>query len=109
MKLKSDLPQIFCTDTINTVVFLINRGPSTQLENCIRKEELMDKKVSLSYLRIFDCIVYVHVDSSSRSKFDAKSIRSTFISYGGDEFGYRFWDKKNQKIILVKMLCSINR
>ncbi|KAE8682957.1 AGC (cAMP-dependent, cGMP-dependent and protein kinase C) kinase family protein, putative isoform 1 [Hibiscus syriacus] len=34
-----------------------------------------------------------------RSKLDAKSNKCAFVGYGGDEFGYRFWDYENRKII----------
>ncbi|KAE8720675.1 V-type proton ATPase subunit G3 [Hibiscus syriacus] len=37
--------------------------------------------------------------SAKRSKLDAKSNKCAFVGYGGDEFGYRFWDYENQKII----------
>ncbi|WVZ04864.1 hypothetical protein V8G54_018210 [Vigna mungo] len=34
-----------------------------------------------------------------RNKLDPKSKKCTFIGYGEDEFGYRFWDNENQKMI----------
>ena len=48
---------------------------------------------------MFGCISYVHIDSAERSKLDAKSNKCVFVGYGGDEFGYRFWDYENRKII----------
>ncbi|KAE8708902.1 Detected protein of unknown function [Hibiscus syriacus] len=50
-------------------------------------------------LRVFGCISYVHIDSAERSKLDAKSNKCAFVGYDGDEFGYRFWDYENRKII----------
>ncbi|KAE8710199.1 dr1-associated corepressor-like isoform X1 [Hibiscus syriacus] len=47
----------------------------------------------------FGCISYVHINSAERSKLDAKSNKCVFVGYGGDEFGYRFWDYENWKII----------
>ncbi|KAE8694473.1 hypothetical protein F3Y22_tig00110783pilonHSYRG00316 [Hibiscus syriacus] len=38
-------------------------------------------------------------DYAERSKLDAKSNKRVFVGYGGDEFGYRFWDYENRKII----------
>ncbi|KAE8730100.1 hypothetical protein F3Y22_tig00003041pilonHSYRG00846 [Hibiscus syriacus] len=34
-----------------------------------------------------------------RSKLDVKSNKCVFVGYGGYEFGYRFWDYENRKII----------
>ena len=41
----------------------------------------------------------MHISNKCRDKLDAKSQKCTFIGYGGDEFGYRFWDDKNKKTI----------
>ena len=60
------------------------------------------KKVDLSYLKVFGCVSYVHIDYSTRSKLDAKSKKSYFVGYGDFEFGYRLWDDQNQKIIRSK-------
>lgn len=58
----------------------------------------MGKEVNISYLRIFDCVAYVHIDSAMRNKLDVKSVKYTLIGYGGDEFRYRFFVEHNQKI-----------
>ncbi|KAE8664067.1 hypothetical protein F3Y22_tig00112857pilonHSYRG00227 [Hibiscus syriacus] len=39
---------------------------------------------------------------AERSKLDAKSNKCAFVGYGGDEFGYRFWDYENRKIIISR-------
>ena len=44
----------------------------------------------------------MHIDSEARSKLDSKSRRFIFIGYGKDEFGHRFWDDQNKKIIRSK-------
>jgi hypothetical protein len=41
----------------------------------------------------------VHISDHGKDKLDAKSQKCTFIGYGGDDFGYHFWDDKNRKII----------
>ncbi|KAL2248697.1 UNVERIFIED_CONTAM: Retrovirus-related Pol polyprotein from transposon TNT 1-94 [Sesamum indicum] len=97
MQLKSGLPKMFWADAVNTAAFLINRGPSVPLNNRIPEEVWSGKKVDLSFLRTFGCSAYILNDD--RTKLDAKSIKCTFIGYGTDEFGYRFWDDQNRKII----------
>ena len=46
--------------------------------------------VKLAHLKVFGCVSYVHVESNDHSKLDAKSMRYFFISYGDEQFGYRF-------------------
>ena len=57
------------------------------------------KEVKFSHLKVFGYVSYVHIDSDTRSKLDAKSKICFFISYGDEKFGYRFWDEQNRKII----------
>ena len=55
--------------------------------------------MKFSYLKVFSCISYVHIDSNTCSKLDAKSKICFFIGYGDEKFGYMFWDEQNRKII----------
>ena len=99
MRIHAGLPKMFWAEAVNTASYLINRGPSIPLDGKLPKEVWSGKEVNLSHLRVFGCISYVHIDSAERSKLDAKSNKCVFVGYGGDEFGYRFWDYENRKII----------
>jgi len=68
----------------------------------IPEESWTGKEVNLNYLLTFDCISRIHVDLDHRSKLDPKSKRCIFIGYGTSEYGYRFWDPKNRKILRHK-------
>ncbi|PKI37236.1 hypothetical protein CRG98_042388 [Punica granatum] len=57
------------------------------------------KKVSYKHLRIFGCRAFVHIPRDERSKFNAKAKQCIFLGYAHEEFGYRFWDPDNKKII----------
>jgi hypothetical protein len=99
MRLHSGLPQTFWADAVHTAVYLINRGPSVPLEFRLPEEVWRGKEVQLSHLKVFGCVSYVHIDSDARNKLDAKSKKCFFIGYGNEEFGFRFWDDQNRKII----------
>jgi hypothetical protein len=99
MRIQSGLPKQFWAEAINTAAYLINRGPSVPLEQRIPEEVWSGKEVNLSWLKVFGCIAYVHISDHARGKLDPKSLKCTFIGYGGDEFGYRLWDDQNKKII----------
>ena len=99
MRIHAGLPKMFWAEAVNTAAYLINRGPSIPLDGKLPEEVWSGKEVNLSHLRVFGCISYVHIDSAERSKLDAKSNKCVFVGYGGDEFGYRFWDYENRKII----------
>ncbi|KAE8711123.1 hypothetical protein F3Y22_tig00110303pilonHSYRG00264 [Hibiscus syriacus] len=99
MRIHAGLPTFLWAEAINTAAYLINRGPSVPLDGGIPEEAWSKKEINLSHLRVFGCISYVHINSVERSKLDAKSKKCVFVGYGGDEFGYRFWDYENRKII----------
>ncbi|KAH9288722.1 hypothetical protein KI387_032839 [Taxus chinensis] len=54
---------------------------------------------SLDWKRVFGLEAFVHVDKENRKKLDAKSKRCTLIGYGYDDFGFRFWDLEDAKIV----------
>ncbi|KAE8675966.1 hypothetical protein F3Y22_tig00111640pilonHSYRG00200 [Hibiscus syriacus] len=99
MRIHAELPKFIWAEAINTAAYLINRGPSVSLDGRIPEEVWSKKEINLSHLRVFGCISYVHIDYAERSKLDAKSNKCAFVGYGGDEFGYRFWDYENRNII----------
>ncbi|KAL5795724.1 hypothetical protein ACOSQ2_000544 [Xanthoceras sorbifolium] len=99
MRLHAGLPKMLWAEAVNTAAYLINRGPSVPLDGGIPEEVWSGKEVNISHLRVFGCISYVHIDSAERSKLDGKSNKCVFVGYGGDEFGYRFWDYENRKIV----------
>ena len=90
MRLHARLPKTFWTVAIITAAYLINREPSIPMEFKLLKEVLSGKEVKFSYLKVFSCVSYVHIDSVARSKLDAKSKICFFIGYGDEKFGYRF-------------------
>ncbi|KAK3022595.1 hypothetical protein RJ639_046200 [Escallonia herrerae] len=89
----------FWAAAVDTVVYLINRSPTSALNGGIPEEEWSGKPVNYSFLRVFGCIAYAHIDKEERKKLDSKSQKCVFIGYGGDEYGYRLWDYEHNKII----------
>ena len=41
----------------------------------------------------------MHIPKDERSKLDAKSRQYVFLGYGQDEFGYRFYDPMEKKLV----------
>ena len=55
MRLHAGLPLQFWPDTVNTTVYLINRGPSSALDGGILEEAWTGKHVKYSFFRTFGC------------------------------------------------------
>ena len=63
MRLYVGFPLKMWEEAINTIVYLINKGPSTALGCGIPKEGWTSKKVSYSFLKNFGCEAFSHIDS----------------------------------------------
>ena len=55
--------------------------------------------MSYRHLKVFGCLLYVHVAKDQRGKLDPKSRPCIFLGYGEDEFGYRLCDLIDKKVI----------
>ena len=91
MLIGTGLGQEFWAEAVETACYLVNRSPSSALEDKTPHEVWTGKKPSLSHLRVFGCDAYVHVLKEKRSKFDNKSERCIFIRYKYGLKGYKFW------------------
>ncbi|PKA51959.1 Retrovirus-related Pol polyprotein from transposon TNT 1-94 [Apostasia shenzhenica] len=99
MRLYAGLPKSFWAEAVSTSAYLLNRGPSVLLNFSLPEEKWTGKQLDLTHLRVFGYLSYVHVDIEKRDKLDAKAKKCYFIGYRGNQYGYRFWDESDRKII----------
>ena len=48
--------------------------------------------------RIFGCVVYVHLSSRVRTKFEPRAVKCVFLGYGPTQKGYRCYDPVHHKL-----------
>ena len=63
VRLHARLPLYVLVEAINTIVYLIKRGPSTPFSCGILEETWTGKKVSYSFPKTFSCEAFSHIDS----------------------------------------------
>ena len=85
----ASLGKEFWAEACNTMVYLINRSPSSQLDFGISEEEWLGNKISYSHIWVFGCEAYVHVPKEKRKKLDPKSQKNIFVVYGEDYFSFK--------------------
>ena len=85
--------------TMDTACYLVNRSPSSALEDKTPKEVWTGKKPSLSHLRVFGCDAYVHVPKEKRNKLDSKFEKCIFIRYKDGLKGYKLWNPIKWKVV----------
>ena len=93
------LGQEFWAKAVETACYLVNRSPSSALEDKTPHEVWTGKKPSLSHPRVFGCDAYVHVPKEKRTKLDNKSEMCIFIGYKEGLKGYKFWNPEIRKVV----------
>jgi hypothetical protein len=58
---------------MGTACYLVNRSPSSMLDDKTPQEVWTGKKPSLTHLKVFDCDACVHVPKENKSKLDKKA------------------------------------
>eukprot|EP00253_Pinus_taeda_P022018 PITA_22018 len=92
------LGQEFWAEAGDTACYLVNRSPSSALEDRTPQEVWAGKKPSLSHLRVFGCDAYVHVPKENRTKLDSKSEKCIFIGEVKDVIKHEVQPKEPVKI-----------
>nr|KYP54197.1 Retrovirus-related Pol polyprotein from transposon TNT 1-94 [Cajanus cajan] len=93
------LPKHFLGEALYTVVHVINLTPTVILNSEVPEKIWFGKNASYDHLRVFVCKAFVHIPRDERSKLDAKTRQCILIGYGEDEFGYRFYDPVEKKLV----------
>jgi hypothetical protein len=71
---------------------MVNRSPSSVLDDKIQREVWTSKKPSLEQLRVFGCDDYVHVPKENMSNMDNKYEKCIFTGYKDGVKGYKLWN-----------------
>eukprot|EP00253_Pinus_taeda_P027949 PITA_27949 len=94
----AELGQEFWAEAMDTACYLVNRSPSSALEDKTPQEVWTGKKPTLSHLRVFGCDAYVHVPKEKRTKMDIKSEKCIFIGEVKDVIKHEVQPKEPMKI-----------
>ena len=78
---------------------VINLTPTVSLDSEVSNKIWFGKNVNYDHLHVFGCKAFVHIPRDERSKLDAKTRQCIFIGYGKDEFGYKFYDHVEKKLV----------
>jgi hypothetical protein len=99
MRLHVRFPLQFWSDVVDTIVYLIKKGPSSSLDGGILEEAWTCKTVNYSFWNTFNYEAFVHIDKENKTKLEEKYKKCTFIGYGINYFGYRLRYYENRKNI----------
>jgi hypothetical protein len=84
---------------VGIACYLVNKSPSSALDDKTPQEVWIGKKPSLTHLKVFGCEAYVHVPKENRSKIDKKAEKCIFIGYKEGLKGYKLWNLETKKVL----------
>ena len=93
-----DLPMHLWAEAARIAVYVQNRTPHRVLENKTPKEVFSGKKPEVSHLRIFSCLVYIHIPKEKRTKLDPSGKKGIFVGYSESSKAYRIYFPRLKKI-----------
>jgi hypothetical protein len=93
------LGQELWAEAVGTTCYLVNRSPSSALDDKTPQEVWTGKEPSLTHIRVFGCDAYVHVPKENRSKLDKKDEKCIFVGYTDGLKGYKLWNSETKKIV----------
>ena len=80
-------------------VHLYNRTPMRRLKWRAPITVWNGTVPDVSYLRVFGCKAFVHVQKAHRHKLEKKALEMTFVGYAEGTKGYMFWNPANRSIV----------
>nr|XP_033509737.1 uncharacterized protein LOC117274513 [Nicotiana tomentosiformis] len=89
----------FWGECVKTVVYLLNKWPTSVLKGKSPHELLYNKPPDIDHLRVFGCLCYVS-NLPRRDKFSPRENRSVLVGYSTTQKGYTLYDLE-RKVFLV--------
>nr|GEW88413.1 retrovirus-related Pol polyprotein from transposon TNT 1-94 [Tanacetum cinerariifolium] len=89
-------------EAVDCAVYLLNRCPSKSLDNKTSQEAWNGLKPTVSHLRVFGSIAYVHVLSQRRLNLDDRSEKHVFVGYDKQSKGYKLYNSVTRKVVVSR-------
>ena len=86
---------------------VLNLLPCTLLQLDVPNKVWIWKDVTYDHLCVFGCKTFVHIPKDERFKLDVKTKQCVFVGYGQNEFGYKFYDPIEKKIVRSRDIAFV--
>ena len=87
------LPLYFWTEAVNTSCYISNRVFKRPILNKTSYELWNNRKLKISYLRVFGCKCFILNTKNNLGKFDSKADEEIFLGYSTSSKAYRIFNK----------------
>lgn len=95
---QSRLPRSLWADAARTLIYIHNRSPSNTRGFKTPYELWSGNPPSVSHLRAWGCLAYVHIQKSDRPVLSPHAKPYIFIGYSTEQKGYIFYDSTTSRV-----------
>ena len=106
---EKNMPMFYCAEATSTTVYIMNRCTTTGAHELTPHEVYAGKRPTLSHLRVFGSIAYVHLSTKKRQKLDMKSKKCIFVGYSSEKRDTSASTLPHVQFRYVRMLSVMNR
>ena len=93
-----DLPMHLWVEAARIVMYVHNRTLDRVLETKTLEETSFGEKPKFSHVRIFGCLVYIHIPKEKRTKLYSLGKKGIFVGYSENLKAYRIYFLGYKKI-----------
>jgi hypothetical protein len=98
MMFDQDLPNSLWVEATSTAVYIHNRCPHAILKDKTPEEVFSGIKSEVGHLRVFGCLVYIHVPKEKRTKMEPSGKKGVFVGYSENSKAYKIYVLGQRKI-----------
>jgi len=95
--IESQLPLSLWAEAVEYAIYTKNRSPTATIKGKTPYEVFWGEKPDISNLRVFGSQCYVHNDSPTRRKLDARAFPAIFVGYSVPSKAWRYYIPSRRK------------
>jgi Reverse transcriptase (RNA-dependent DNA polymerase)/GAG-pre-integrase domain len=96
------IPQLYWSDIFESVVFVINRLPTSSLESDSPYQVLFSKSPDYAFLKVLGCSCYPYIRPYAANKLSPRSTPCVFLGYSIMYKGYKCLSLNTNKIYISR-------
>lgn len=83
-------------------MFVLNRCPTTAVNDITPEEAWSGRKPSVHFFKVFGCIAYAHIPDPLRRKLDDKGRKCILLGVSEESIAYRLFDPLANKTLVSR-------
>ena len=88
MLVGKQVPKIFWVEVARWCVHILNRSPTTNVQNKTHEEAWSGVKPTVDYFQVFGCLAHVYIPDQHRVKLDDKSKKCVLLGVSDESKAY---------------------